>query len=129
VIESLLLALALTAAAAVGWLLLRRRGEKPAAPDKKKAAGRFGAVEIHTRSGCCEAARALEGRRFLALQAPALPLPGCTASQCACKFGKLADRRTEDRRLQQGAISSSLFMASNRRTEHERRVERSPKQR
>jgi hypothetical protein len=128
VIESLLIALALAAGAA-GWLLLRRRGEKPAAPDKKKAAGRFGAVEIHTRSGCCEAARALEGQRFLAMQAPALPLPGCTASHCTCKFGKLADRRTEDRRLEQGAISSSLFMASNRRTEHERRVDRPRKSR
>jgi hypothetical protein len=123
VIEALLLALALAAGAA-GWLLLRRRGEKPAMPAKKKAAGRFGAVEIHTRGGCCEAARALEGRRFLAMQAPALPLPGCTATQCACKFGKLADRRTEDRRLEHGAISSSLFMASNRRAEPERRADR-----
>lgn len=126
-IEALLVALVVVAGAG-GWLLLRKRGEQPVAPEKKKVARRFGAVEIHTRSGCCEAARSLEGQRFLAKQAPALPLPDCTAAQCSCKFGKLTDRRTEDRRLEQGAISSSLFMASNRREKSERRSDRTQQQ-
>lgn len=126
-IEALLVAL-VVAAGAGGWLLLRKRGERPAAPNKKKASRRFGAVEIYTRSGCCEAARSLEGQRFLATQAPALPLHGCTAAQCSCKFGKLTDRRTEERRLEQGTISGSLFMASNRRAKPERRSDRPQQQ-
>lgn len=128
-IETLVVAVVLVAAAG-GWLALRRgRPEQPAPTEKKKSGGRFGAVEIHTRLGCCDAARALEGQRFLAKEAPALPLPDCTSRQCACKFGKLSDRRTEDRRLEHGAISSSLFMASNRREQHERRTSRAQKQR
>jgi hypothetical protein len=111
------------AAGAAYWLLFRRRAapQDPVARQTKPAGGRFGAVEIRTRSGACQAARSLEGQRFLAKQAPALPLAACTAVQCSCKFAKWSDRRSEGRRLEHGGLSASIFLANNRRTRRDRR--------
>src|SRR5919108_3972207 len=77
---------------------------------------RFGAVEIRLRGAACDAAKKLEGERFLAGDAPELPLRGCSANQCGCSFVKLADRRTDDRRLQYVAsFASSLVKADQRK--------------
>jgi hypothetical protein len=103
-------------------LLFRRRAPQDPAPRKARpAGGRFGAVEIRIRSGACRAARTLEGQRLLSKEAPALPLPECTAVQCSCKFTKWSDRRSEGRRLEHGGLSASIFLANNRRTRRERR--------
>lgn len=122
-------------AAASYWLVWRRRpapvrhpprgqasvpGRKAKAPGAP-AAPRYGAVEIQARNTACEAARSLGGRRFLANEAPALPLPGCTAAQCTCAFVKLSDRRTEDRRLEHAGLGASLFLAKSRREQRGRR--------
>jgi hypothetical protein len=107
-------------AAAAGWVLLRRT--KPnEAPGKMPTANRFAAVEIRPRGNGCAAARALEGKRFLPEQAPALPLTGCTAAKCSCIFAKLTDRRTEERRLEHGGLSASLFQSDDRREKRDRR--------
>jgi hypothetical protein len=111
------------AAGALYWIALRRR---PAAvervpPRAKPAGGRFGAVEIRVRAGACQAARSLEGQRFLSKEAPTLPLPSCAAAQCSCKFTKWSDRRSENRRLEHGGLSASIFLANNRRARRERR--------
>jgi len=117
------------------WLARRRRsapsqqstrghaaakGRKPEARSRPTAP-RFDAVEIQARHAACDAAHQLRGRRYLANEAPALPLPGCTAAQCSCSFVKLSDRRTEDRRLEHGGLSASLFLANNRRDDDGRR--------
>lgn len=128
--------LVVIAVAAAGFWLARRRrpapdrrpvrgqksvpGRKGEAPAQPSATG-FGAVEIQMRHAACDAARALSGRRYLANEAPALPLPGCTAAQCKCSFVKLSDRRTEDRRLEHAGLSSSLFLANDRRDRSGRR--------
>jgi hypothetical protein len=120
---------ALVVAAAAGYWLVIRRTRARSQPQQAKtsaalparAGGRFGAVQIRARGGACAAARALEGQRFLAKDAPPLPLQDCTASQCSCSFTKLSDRRTEGRRLEHGGLSASLFIASNRRTRRDRR--------
>ena len=111
------------ATGAAYWLVFRRRAAtQDLAPRQAKATGgRFGAVEIRIRRGACEAARALEGQRLLSKEAPALPLPACTAAQCSCKFAKWSDRRAEARRLEHGGLSASIFLANNRRTKRERR--------
>jgi hypothetical protein len=108
-------------AGAAYWHVARRAKSSKPAPRETKAAGRFGAVEIRMRNDACDAARALEGQRFLAKDAPALPLPACTAQQCSCSFGKLADRRTEGRRLEHGGLSASLFLTNSRRKRRDRR--------
>jgi hypothetical protein len=133
---------ALVLAAGMGYWLVSRRQARPAgrpAPATKVAAlpakasstktgGRFAAVEIRTRSGACEAAVALEGRRFLAKDAPALPLQKCSAAQCTCAFSKLSDRRTEGRRLDFGGLSASQFLEKNRRAKRDRRMARTRQQ-
>jgi hypothetical protein len=113
----------LAAAAGAYWLVSRRRAATTdRVPAKAKpAGGRFGAVEIRVRAGACQAARALEGRRYLSKEAPALPLPACTVAQCSCKFTKWSDRRAEHRRLEHGGLSASIFLANNRRMKRERR--------
>jgi hypothetical protein len=126
-IEALVGALVVAVGAAY-WLLIHRRraGNRPPQPKTRvaqpsKAGGRFGSVQIRTRGGACGAARALEGQRFLAKDAPSLPLSDCTSGQCSCSFTKLSDRRTDGRRLEQGGLSASLFIATNRRTRRDRR--------
>lgn len=48
---------------------------------------------------CCEAARDITGQRFLKKDTPMLPLNGCDAQPCTCKYERYDDRRTEARRL------------------------------
>jgi hypothetical protein len=111
------------AGAAAFWLGVRRTRETGGAPQKARPAARFGAVEIRTRGNACAAARSLEGQRFLARRAPALPLPDCAAPQCTCSFGKLSDRRTEGRRLEHGGSSAALFLRDDRREKPDRRAD------
>jgi hypothetical protein len=121
-IAAFLGAIVLVAGAAAYWLLIRQSHARSSrAPHPTKAGGRFGAVEIRIRGGSCGSARTLEGQRFLAKNAPALPLPACTAAQCSCSFAKLSDRRTDGRRFAQGGLAASLFVATNRRAKRDRR--------
>lgn len=96
----LLLALLLLAL----WLLIRlRRGgaEEPTMRETTPAApaSEFHAVSIKVTGMACAAAKQLTGQRFLATEAPRLPLPGCTAADCNCRFVHHKDRRSgKDRR-------------------------------
>lgn len=73
--------------------------------------------------GNCTAARAIGGKRFLVREAPELPLPGCDAATCQCKFAHHDDRRREDydRRQKQNQLRSELYVSDGHR---ERRVSR-----
>ena len=109
------------------WHVSRRpeaAGTNP--PPRAKAAqpkqgGRFGAVQIRAPLEACRAAQLLHGHRFLSKDAPKLPLPECSAERCSCTFSKLPDRRTDSRRFDQDALHTTLFIAGNRRTKHDRR--------
>jgi hypothetical protein len=57
-------------------------------------AGQWHAVSVAAETRCCEAARGLLGRRFLAAEAPRLPLRGCSMPEaCDCKYKHHGDRR------------------------------------
>jgi hypothetical protein len=60
----------------------------------------FHGVSIHTDGlSACDAARGLENVRFLADDAPMLPLSDCSnPAGCRCKYQHYDDRRTEARR-------------------------------
>lgn len=58
----------------------------------------FHAVSIRSPSSGCAAAKELEGKRFLSSEAPVLPVPGCTAATCICKYMHHEDRREGPRR-------------------------------
>lgn len=82
----------------------RRSAQETQRPDTRLPAGatqssRFHAVSIKFSPKACQAAREMEGRRFLSSAAPRLPLPDCDALECNCRFTHHEDRRTgRDRR-------------------------------
>jgi hypothetical protein len=121
---------ALVSVGAAYWLVSCREPLPPIPPaTRAKAGGRFSSVEIRPRGSACRASRLLEGQRFLSKDAPALPLPECTAVRCSCAFSKLRDRRTDGRRLDHGGLSASLFLAANRRAKRDRRQAAPPPRR
>jgi hypothetical protein len=60
----------------------------------KPAAEPYHAVAIKPGQQSCEAARQFGQHRFLSNKAPRLPLPGCEATECTCRYTHFADRRT-----------------------------------
>lgn len=73
--------------------------------------------------GYCAASKSLRGKRFLCDEAPALPLPGCTAADCQCRYKHFADRRSGPRRADEQGMH--VHLAANlpveRRTNRGRR--------
>ena len=107
-----------------GWLLLRNRQSR--APVVKKSRRRlptskknFHAVSIKFEPRACNAAKELDGKRFLAEAAPRLPLPDCDVTDCKCHFAHHKDRRSaKDRR---SVFTSSGYSESTGTHETERR--------
>jgi hypothetical protein len=62
-------------------------------------------VSIARGRHSCAAVAKLNGHRWLLAEAPTLPVEGCTAKQCHCRFRHHADRRASDRRETSGRIS------------------------
>jgi len=95
--------LGITALLLIVWLYVRyrRQPEETPQPTSLKDTGKsaFHAVSIKFESSACDAAKAMEGRRFLSSAAPRLPLPECNSLECRCRFAHHADRRSpKDRR-------------------------------
>ncbi len=89
----------------LGLLWFVRRHAKPenVRPDERRKVDtgkntRFHAVSIRFAPDACDAAKAMEGRRFLSSAAPKIPLPECDAAKCKCRFKHHSDRRTGDDR-------------------------------
>lgn len=85
---------------------------------------RFHAVSIQTTTNGCEAAKSVEGKRFLSGSAPHLPLPECDAFVCKCRFVHHADRRSGvDRRgrVPPNVLASTGSYFGKERRFHERR--------
>lgn len=95
----------------IAILLVRRRqdaaGERPSRPRKKRpksaAVGRatttkYHAVSLKFNSLACDAAKAMDGKRFLSSAAPRIPLLECDVRKCNCRFVHYRDRRTGDER-------------------------------
>jgi hypothetical protein len=99
--QSMLLAIAVLLL--IVWLFMRHRGkaEKEQQPTAPKDTGNtaFHAVSIKFDNNACDAAKQMEGRRFLSSAAPQLPLPECNGLECRCHFVHHKDRRSpRDRR-------------------------------
>lgn len=82
-----------------GWALWSRaRRNSRGATDSMRVRHPYHCVAIKPRSDACEAVRRLEGKRFLADEAPHIPLVGCTVAACRCMYMHYEDRRDEERR-------------------------------
>ncbi len=55
---------------------------------------RYASAAIHCNAAACAAAQSLAGRRFLLRETPALPLAGCDAQTCTCRYFTYGDRRS-----------------------------------
>jgi hypothetical protein len=83
---------------------------------EKPAVLPFQAIAIYRGITACEMARKFSEHRFLAREAPSLPLQGCTMSQqCECRYLKFKDRRVEARRLDDFGAATRLYNGSERR--------------
>jgi len=97
--------------------IFRARFRKKTAPPPACSAPRpFQAISIFRGTTACVPAKRFADYRFLAKDAPQLPLPGCTmASTCQCRYLKHKDRRVEGRRFVDFSASSRTFMGQERR--------------
>jgi hypothetical protein len=87
----------------------------PAAPAVKPRRS-FHAVEIVAGDDCCELVRRYTGKRYLSAEAPAVPLNGCDAAECMCRYVHHADRRKRQRRTSDLAVTVDEYGGSERRS-------------
>ncbi len=92
----------------------------------KFAANRWHAITIVGSDHACAAAEACRGKRFLSSEAPRLPLPGCEANRCDCRYRHYADRRGPPRRRDDKVGDSNTakmrVITANRREKAGRRA-------
>lgn len=104
--------------AAVAWLLgstlAQRHGTARVREQAARRSRKYHAIEVRSHGTPCEIAQGVKGRRFLAAEAPPLPLPGCGGASCECYYQHHEDRRREDRRLHS---INAAYRADERREE------------
>lgn len=105
-------------------LLARLRGPavSSAAPTVKPRP--FQAVAVFRGAQACSMAHRFSDHRFLAKDAPPLPLAGCTmATRCTCRYLKFKDRRdASQRRLIDVGLATQMFSGKERRFARGRRA-------
>jgi hypothetical protein len=85
---------------------------------------KFHAVSIVPGPKACAQVAALEGKRLLSVEAPRLPLVGCSrAADCACRFKHHDDRRAGPRRSSERGSLGTAWANTNRRHARGRRDE------
>jgi hypothetical protein len=83
----------------------------------------FQAVSVIACQQACAAASKAQGQRFLARQAPRLPLIDCSRpGDCRCRFEKFADRRRGPQRSPYTSMDSPSFGGVEKRRNRGRRV-------
>ena len=83
----------------------------------------FGTVSIESDwRGCCEASRNLARQRFLAGEAPMLPLNACSQpGDCHCVYKHWSDRRASERRAEFDGRTIQYPADIDRRSDNDRR--------
>lgn len=120
------------AVALVLWYYLRRPAETRAPGEVRrrqrvhKGHGRWHGVGVFypVDDLPCEAAMNIAGKRYLAADAPIIPLSACNAASCHCYYRHYGDRRQGDRRaghvLHEG-VMQNLGLTDERRLGIDRR--------
>jgi hypothetical protein len=97
-------------------VLWSRIKKTPASPPAVVAPRPFQAVSIYCGIDPCPNARRLKDERFLAKDAPPLPLGNCSRPKaCECRYLKHKDRRSESRRFAEFAMRRELSVERRRR--------------
>jgi hypothetical protein len=93
---------------------------KRSARMQREVPHRWHAVTIIGPATACAAAQACKGKRYLSRDAPRLPLAGCDAERCDCKYRHFGDRRGTPRRAEEKGAAPAR-VATNRRGHRGRR--------
>jgi hypothetical protein len=112
----LLLFVVIAAIVAVWWYRTKLAAHPPAGTHQES--NPFHAVTIRYRKNACDAVWTLEGKKFLANEAPRLPVQGCTTQNCGCRYVHYDDRRAEERRAE---FRASQHNGEQRRSRQDRR--------
>jgi hypothetical protein len=81
------------------------RTSKPVERSKALKKEAWHSVSIIRGRQACAAVVELNGRKWLSAEAPQLPIKGCDAKHCECRYRHHADRRSDDRRETDGLVS------------------------
>jgi hypothetical protein len=93
------------------------------APARRGSRQPWHAVVIAAPASACAAAQACKGKRYLSSEAPRLPLEGCDAKSCNCRYRHHADRRDGPRRQEdQASAPVASRDQANRRSRRGRRA-------
>ena len=98
IVVALLIAIVLMRRNAGGQKKPASERPSPTGTASKNSSNQFHAVSIKFSRSACEAAKAMDGKRFLSSAAPRLPLPECDILDCKCKFIHFKDRRDSENR-------------------------------
>ena len=82
----------------------------------------YHAVGIVPGLCACDAVRLLGKQRYLAREAPALPVKGCTERDCSCHYKHFDDRRGAPRRASDRIGPPGVWTGTERRRSRGRRV-------
>ena len=91
----------------------RRSGTRP--PIESVVTGAFHAVSIRAPARACDEAKSFKGTRFLAAEAPKLPVTDCSNAECPCSYRHHDDRRQEPRRAAEIGLPSAHYRGVERR--------------
>jgi hypothetical protein len=104
----------------LSWFKRSNAKSKPTPSTARSASANpyAGAEVVPRKDHCCEAVRAIAGKRFLSKHVPLIPLRDCDQPDCGCTYRRFADRRTGVRRaidLGAGVFPSESFRRSTDR--------------
>ena len=130
--DAILLIFAIAVAVIAFYLLLAKllsrrppgvRSARSVPEEGEREDTRWRAVRVAPGLICCDAVSKLDGQVFLSRISPKLPLDGCDARDCRCKYVHLEDRRSGgDRRAALGELDAYLpFNQADRRESRGRR--------
>ena len=115
----------------VAWFFYRKGLDSPKDRQARRISsvsrggGEFHAVSIKPGAYACSQANEMAGERFLATEAPEIPLPGCQSSNCECHFVHHHDRRAgKDRRspFTSGGLAAATGKYAQERREGKERL-------
>lgn len=108
----------------LGWII-RRQKKRPTA--KKRQSENYHGVTISIDDKACHAVKQLSGKRFLASEAPQLPLADCNTQHCFCQYMHHPDRRLFKDRRQLLVYNDEKQNTEDQRQRKDRRTTHSKK--
>lgn len=90
-------------------------------PTKIKPPKNYHAISIDLCSQPCRCVCDIRGQRFLANEAPEMPIYGCTNPQCTCAYSHHDDRRNGDDRRYPSITMEGVFAQRELRHKSDRR--------